>query len=147
VNVLQGRWLSGYAYLRRMNYNFSIIFRASDSGQTSDSYVALDNVKFFDCALPPKAQFCQPPTRFRCSNGACISKYYVCDFSDSCGDNSDEMNCNNFKYRCDFENGFCNWGQTSRGSWTLKNGVVNLINGPTRDHTKGIILNIFISIL
>jgi hypothetical protein len=51
------------------------------------------------------------------------------------------MDCNNFKYRCDFENGFCNWGQNSRGNWSLKNGVVNLINGPTRDHTKGIFLS------
>jgi hypothetical protein len=51
------------------------------------------------------------------------------------------MVCNNFKYRCDFENGLCNWGQTNKGGWTLKNGVANLINGPTRDHTKGIFLS------
>ena len=27
---------------------------------------------------------------FQCSNGKCIFNWYVCDFKDHCGDNSDE---------------------------------------------------------
>jgi len=46
LNVIQGRWLYGNIYLNRMNYNFSLTFRATDYGQGSDSYVALDNIIF-----------------------------------------------------------------------------------------------------
>ena len=35
---------------------------------------------------------CRNETEFTCDNGLCISKDYVCDFHDDCGDNSDEEN-------------------------------------------------------
>lgn len=137
-DVIQGRWLYGNAYLKRMNYNFSLSFRATDYGQTINSYVGLSNVVLIGCTPPPKVQICST-YGFRCANGACISKNYVCDFSDDCGDNSDESNCGNYRYRCDFENGFCNWGIYRRDQWMVSNGYPNLLNGPTRDHTKGML--------
>ena len=33
---------------------------------------------------------CEKIGRFQCNNGKCISKIYLCDFHDDCGDNSDE---------------------------------------------------------
>jgi len=137
MNVLQGRWLMGYAYLKRMNYNFSLIFRATDYGQTQYSYVALGNVQLVGCRTPQLSPSCPTGSMFRCNNGACISNYYVCDFNDDCGDNSDEMTCGNYKYRCNFENGFCNWGIYRKDSWSIRSGSGSLLDGPTRDHTKG----------
>jgi low density lipoprotein-related protein 2 len=29
-------------------------------------------------------------SQFRCQRGSCVAKTSVCDFSDDCGDNSDE---------------------------------------------------------
>ncbi|ESN90112.1 hypothetical protein HELRODRAFT_194679 [Helobdella robusta] len=36
---------------------------------------------------------CQPPSRFRCRNGGCVSSSLKCNFIDDCGDNSDEQDC------------------------------------------------------
>ena len=33
---------------------------------------------------------CEKFGLFQCNNGKCIKKYYICDFYDDCGDNSDE---------------------------------------------------------
>ena len=33
---------------------------------------------------------CEKIGRFQCNNGKCISKSYLCNFDDDCGDNSDE---------------------------------------------------------
>lgn len=30
---------------------------------------------------------------FTCAQGSCVPEYSVCDFTDNCGDGSDEENC------------------------------------------------------
>ncbi len=140
-DLIQGQWLVGNAYLKRMNYNFSLTFRATDFGQTTNSYVGLSNIRLIGCNMPPKIASCPTTYMFECANGACISKNYICDFSDDCGDNSDESNCVNYKYRCNFENGFCNWGMYRRDQWILSRGFSSLLYGPTRDHTKGMLFS------
>ena len=47
---------------------------------------------------------CEKIGEFQCNNGKCIKKYYICDFHDHCGDNSDESNS---------DGAFC-------GRWTFK---------------------------
>ena len=37
-----------------------------------------------------------PGDLFQCKNGKCISKYYLCNLRDDCGDNSDESFCGMF---------------------------------------------------
>ena len=37
-----------------------------------------------------------PRDLFQCKNGKCISKYYLCNLRDDCGDNSDESFCGMF---------------------------------------------------
>lgn len=38
----------------------------------------------------------QPPCtleQFKCTNGNCVDKQYVCDHNDNCGDRTDELGC------------------------------------------------------
>ncbi|CAH1239245.1 MALRD1 [Branchiostoma lanceolatum] len=48
---------------------------------------------------------------FVCSNEACLPSSAQCDFSDDCGDGSDESDCGSFPERCDFQDSLCNWVQ------------------------------------
>ena len=47
---------------------------------------------------------CEKIGKFQCNNGKLIKRYYICDFDDDCGDNSDELNN---------DGAFC-------GRWTFK---------------------------
>ncbi len=57
---------------------------------------------------------------------------------DDCGDNSDEQNCSAYT-TCDFEEGFCNWRPESIGKAEWKVASYYNSNGPSRDHTTGLI--------
>ena len=47
-------------------------------------------VEFLECALPPAEDSCMDE-EFHCvESRACVSLNYLCDFSDDCGDSSDE---------------------------------------------------------
>ena len=55
--------------------------------------IAIDDVDFQDCTLPAPAPYCFN-FEFSCwKTRACISYDHVCDFTDDCGDGSDEQNC------------------------------------------------------
>ncbi|VFV37059.1 mam and ldl-receptor class a [Lynx pardinus] len=61
---------------------------------------------------------------FQCSNGLSLPPDNVCDFTDQCGDKSDEQQCSNYE-RCDFENGLCSMtqDQSLQPGWTKRNGM------------------------
>ncbi|XP_017724713.1 PREDICTED: MAM and LDL-receptor class A domain-containing protein 1 isoform X2 [Rhinopithecus bieti] len=71
---------------------------------------------------------------FQCDNGVSLPPDSVCDFTDQCGDNSDEQHCSNYE-RCDFEDGLCNMteDQSLQPSWTKRNGMTSL-SPPFYDH-------------
>ncbi|XP_075067573.1 MAM and LDL-receptor class A domain-containing protein 1 [Mixophyes fleayi] len=56
---------------------------------------------------------------FQCRNGFLVPLDNVCDFTDHCGDGSDESSCSLYE-RCDFETDFC--GMTYEG-WIRTNGL------------------------
>ncbi|XP_060950156.1 MAM and LDL-receptor class A domain-containing protein 1 [Limanda limanda] len=70
---------------------------------------------------------------FACTRGLCVPEDRVCDFTDNCGDGSDEENCSTYK-RCDFENGFCDLNQSSEtfSEWTRTTEA----SGLERDHSN-----------
>ncbi|XP_062297401.1 MAM and LDL-receptor class A domain-containing protein 1 [Scomber scombrus] len=49
---------------------------------------------------------------FSCTQGSCVSKDSVCDFTNNCVDGSDEEDCSRYK-RCDFDEGLCDLTQSS----------------------------------
>ncbi|XP_068566038.1 MAM and LDL-receptor class A domain-containing protein 1 isoform X1 [Cebidichthys violaceus] len=70
---------------------------------------------------------------FSCSRGLCVPEDRVCDFTDDCGDGSDEEDCSRYT-RCDFEEGFCDLIQSSEtvSGWTRTTEVPGL----KQDHTN-----------
>ncbi|XP_035475409.1 MAM and LDL-receptor class A domain-containing protein 1 isoform X3 [Scophthalmus maximus] len=71
---------------------------------------------------------------FTCTQGLCVPEDRVCDFTDNCGDGSDEKNCSRYK-RCNFEEGFCDLIQSSDtlSEWTRTTEVHRLKHDHTND--------------
>ncbi|KAM9839717.1 MAM and LDL-receptor class A domain-containing protein 1 [Aulostomus maculatus] len=72
-------------------------------------------------------------SEFTCTKDLCVPADSVCDFTDNCGDGSDEGNCSGYQ-RCDFEEGFCDLIQRSDSfsEWTRRTEVP----GVKHDHAN-----------
>ncbi|XP_076017204.1 MAM and LDL-receptor class A domain-containing protein 1 [Genypterus blacodes] len=73
------------------------------------------------------AEACSSSREFTCAQGVCVPRENVCDFTDHCGDGSDEEDCSSYT-RCDFEEGFCELIQSSEtnAEWTRTTEVPGL---------------------
>uniref|UniRef100_A0A8C4RR26 MAM and LDL receptor class A domain containing 1 n=1 Tax=Erpetoichthys calabaricus TaxID=27687 RepID=A0A8C4RR26_ERPCA len=138
VGTLVGWTFTGPHCARCLSFQ-QIILRAK-RGISYIGDVTLDDVAFEDCAplLTPDRQ-CHTD-EFTCANDFCISKDNLCDFSDHCGDASDEdpRICGHFYGRCDFEFDLCSWRQWQGDDfdWLLRVGSTpTLGTGPSADHT------------
>ncbi|XP_024621608.1 MAM and LDL-receptor class A domain-containing protein 1 [Neophocaena asiaeorientalis asiaeorientalis] len=71
---------------------------------------------------------------FQCDNGVSLPPDNVCDFTDQCGDMSDERQCSNYE-RCDFEDGLCSMmqDQSLRLGWAKRSGITGP-SPPFHDH-------------
>ncbi|XP_043740540.1 MAM and LDL-receptor class A domain-containing protein 1 [Cervus elaphus] len=71
---------------------------------------------------------------FQCDNGVSLPLDNVCDFTDQCGDMSDEQQCSDYE-RCDFEDGLCSMirDQSLQLGWTRRNGLIGQ-SPPFYDH-------------
>ena len=73
----------------RSRRNFGVMFVAL-MGTSYTADVAIDDVKFENCAVGTKAATC-PADQFLCYDGTmCIQRRYLCDHHHDCDDNSDE---------------------------------------------------------
>ncbi|XP_078791082.1 MAM and LDL-receptor class A domain-containing protein 1 isoform X3 [Oryzias latipes] len=131
-------WQHEEVLVGRVPTDFTLLFEASrDFNQLG--HVSIDDVSFSSCALPEAQPQC-PDGVFTCSNSVCVDPQQVCDFSDDCGDRSDENLCDNLE-RCDFEEGLCFWERsevdTPAADWTHHSGEEAWPDrGPPRDHTR-----------
>lgn len=79
-------------YINRRTRPFNIKFKV-EWRQLAYGDVAIDDIKFENCTLPDPAPSCVRG-HFLCRvTHACVPKVHVCDFTDDCGDGSDEENC------------------------------------------------------
>ncbi|KAK1155592.1 apical endosomal glycoprotein [Acipenser oxyrinchus oxyrinchus] len=128
-------WREASIFTGRVPEPFQIVF----TSRRSLSYpgdIAIDDIKFRNCALPQPMSAC--PDQFRCARGTCVETWQTCDGTDDCGDSSDEDAELCAQYRkCDFQNGTCDW---TNWKWERTNQVSfsppDLLSGPARDHTE-----------
>ncbi|XP_077378927.1 MAM and LDL-receptor class A domain-containing protein 1 isoform X1 [Festucalex cinctus] len=133
-------WQRGEVSLGRRRQDFTVFFEATRAFD-KPGYIAVDDVNFTSCKLPEPQPSCSD-NRFTCDNNVCVEKNRVCDFTDDCGDWSDESNCEQqgVTERCSFEQGLCSWADSHLNEpgarWTRQKGQDAWpADGPPRDHT------------
>ncbi|KAM6908030.1 MAM and LDL-receptor class A domain-containing protein 1 isoform 1-T1 [Lycodopsis pacificus] len=122
--------------------DFQVVFEGK-VGRSSKGDICLDDITFSPgCLLtfsarventpPPPAGSC-PSGSLPCENGRCFTPGQSCDFTDDCGDGTDEKDCGT---SCSFENGRCGWMSSLADNfdWTLGTGSVKSVR-PPYDHT------------
>ncbi|XP_041365734.1 MAM and LDL-receptor class A domain-containing protein 1-like [Gigantopelta aegis] len=134
------RWVRATADVGRVPTTFQVLIQATKNFASS-GVVAVDDVSFINCGLPPIQQTCAV-NKFRCNRGSCVDNSQLCDFTDDCGDNSDETAplCSTAD-RCSFEKSMCYWTQdtSDQFNWQRHQGPTASVNtGPTRDHTTNL---------
>lgn len=152
-------WVTTMVSIGRRKSEWHLQFVAEPEAALAD--IEIDEVGFSDCAMPRPTQQHQDCFigQFQCQNRACIEEELRCDWSDDCGDGSDELNCDQYVGRCNFEEllpddandaeGFysristCGWYDVDiKGSdfpvWWVQSGMDEFDDdGPGEDHTAG----------
>ncbi|KAH3887720.1 hypothetical protein DPMN_011739 [Dreissena polymorpha] len=137
----QNVWKKAVVYIGRMSNPFNVVINARRTFSTNGD-IAIDDIFFQNCGYPAPQSSCAA-NQFKCKTNVCISKSRLCDFTDDCGDNSDEakssdiVSCSTYQ-KCSFEQDFCFFqqDQTDDFDWSRRSGpTVTVGTGPSRDHT------------
>ncbi|XP_032089532.1 apical endosomal glycoprotein-like isoform X2 [Thamnophis elegans] len=128
-------WQELVAYTGHIPGNFQVTF-SSTQGFSSSAQLALDDVEFRNCGLPPP-QACGAEA-FCCQQGSCITIDRVCDGTADCRGGEDEAQdeCASFTV-CSLEEDWCQWTPNTTLPW-LRNSSLHLASpslGPWRDHS------------
>uniref|UniRef100_H2XUP0 MAM domain-containing protein n=1 Tax=Ciona intestinalis TaxID=7719 RepID=H2XUP0_CIOIN len=130
-------WYQAIVKLGRTNTPFQIDVTATRSFDVLGD-IAIDDIAFQNCGLPVPQSSCLAQ-EFQCDRGACVDVARICDYTDDCGDMSDEADCTAYPARCNFENGgICDWTQDNDDvfDWTVSSGFrCRADTGPCVDHT------------
>ena len=138
-------WKFDIAYLGRIRPEFQLLF-VGNRNLDVEGYIAVDDIRLEYCFLPTPIDDPADCMKFLCINGACIAFEDQCDFTDDCGDSSDEEGCTTYAGRCNFEDGsICDWTQDEGDHWKLGSpSMEDLI--PQRDHTLNTVSGSYIHI-
>ena len=70
--------------------NFNLVIQAR-RGRSFTGDLSVDSINFINCQPPISVpQGCQA-NNYQCNNGYCVEQNLKCDFSNDCGDSSDEI--------------------------------------------------------
>ncbi|CAF1456361.1 unnamed protein product, partial [Rotaria sordida] len=145
-------WTPITVSIGRRRSGFRLVFISTHTGSPTSSDISIDNFKFVECnaqSIGHCEGFTDP---FNCSNGNCIHQDNLCDYSDDCGDNTDENSCEKYVQMCNFENNaepICSWSHDDDADFRwqrMRGDQVNNFDwyddfwqlyGPDRDHTLG----------
>ncbi|CAF1046788.1 unnamed protein product [Didymodactylos carnosus] len=154
ADSITGRfWRPITVSIGRRRTGFRLVFISTHVGSTSvASDISIDDVKLHDCQIAAPGSCEAIPDPFQCTiNKNCISKDNLCDYSDDCGDNTDELECETYVEMCSFEvstNKMCGWTDDYDADYQWKRlrgddlftdwyDFEWSIYGPDRDHTLG----------
>ncbi|XP_051970443.1 MAM and LDL-receptor class A domain-containing protein 1-like isoform X1 [Xyrauchen texanus] len=133
----QGNYWSRQELPLSSSENFRIMFEGK-VGINPRVYICLDDITFSaGCILSTsfKTDFSPllHPGSLQCNNGNFYKPKQTCDFTDNCGDGTDEVDCGT---SCTFEHGCCGWKSSLADtfSWALGVGSAHMIR-PPHDHT------------
>ncbi|XP_048242500.1 MAM and LDL-receptor class A domain-containing protein 2-like [Haliotis rufescens] len=133
------RWYQKIVPIGRMNRPFQIVIQAARTYSVLGD-IAIDDIQFQHCGIPTPQSCTHTSAQFHCNNNACIDTNRQCDYTDDCGDGSDEATtlCAARYKSCDFERSICMWTQLKDDDfdWSRRSGQTpSAQTGPSKDHT------------
>ncbi|XP_014680991.1 PREDICTED: MAM and LDL-receptor class A domain-containing protein 1-like [Priapulus caudatus] len=100
---LGNKWQKATVYVGQVESDFYLQF--SVNKPTIDdvvSQIGIDDITMDHCGYPPPEPTCSAD-KFHCTSRACVPLNWRCDYSDDCGDGSDELNCYDYEIKTNLE--------------------------------------------